>query len=108
MIGDKEYAIKCKETYKKMGLVAHAYFVKEAEQPRYVYNLLTKIRPNILVMTGHDAFIRKRNDIYNITLLNPDGKQTGVTSIAVDGEEIVGSYVGLKNDGKEHSVVITM
>jgi len=64
--GDKEYAIKCKETYKKMGLVAHAYFVKESEQPRYVYSLLTKIRPNILVMTGHDAFIRKRNDIYNI------------------------------------------
>ena len=28
--------------------------------------------------------------------------------VAVDGEEIDGSYVGLKNDGKEHSVVITM
>ena len=64
--GDAEYAIKCKDTYRKMGLVAHAYHVKEAEQPRYVYNLLTRIRPNILVMTGHDAFIRKRNDIYNI------------------------------------------
>ena len=55
------------------------------------------------------TMVRKfRNDIYNITLLNPDGKQTCVTSIAVDGEEIDGSYVGLKNDGKEHSVVITM
>ncbi len=64
--GDKEYAIKCKETYRKMGLTAHAYHVKESEQPKYVYNLLTRIRPNILVMTGHDAFIRKRNDIYNI------------------------------------------
>lgn len=64
--GDKEYAIKCKETYRKMGLIVHAYHVKESEQPKYVYNLLTRIRPNILVMTGHDAFIRKRNDIYNI------------------------------------------
>ncbi len=64
--GDGEYAVRCKETYKKMGLVAHAYHVKEAEQPKYIYNLLTRIRPNILVMTGHDAFIRKRNDIYNI------------------------------------------
>ena len=64
--GDAEYALKCKETYKKMGLVAHIYHVREQEQARHVYNLLTKVRPNILVMTGHDAFIRKRNDIYNI------------------------------------------
>ncbi len=64
--GDADYAIKCKETYKKMGVTAHVYNIKESDQPRYVYSLLNKIRPNILIMTGHDAFIRKRNDIYNI------------------------------------------
>lgn len=64
--GDSEYAVKCKEMYKKMGITAHVYNIKEQEQPRHIYNLLTKIRPNILVLTGHDAFIRKRNDIYNI------------------------------------------
>lgn len=64
--GDPEYAIKCKDVYKKMGITAHVYNIKEQEQPKHVYNLLTKIRPNILVLTGHDAFIRKRNDIYNI------------------------------------------
>ncbi len=64
--GDAEYAMKCKDVYKKMGITAHVYNIKEQDQPKYVYNLLTKIRPNILVLTGHDAFIRKRNDIYNI------------------------------------------
>lgn len=64
--GDPEYAMKCKDVYKKMGITAHVYNIKEQEQPKHVYNLLTKIRPNILVLTGHDAFIRKRNDIYNI------------------------------------------
>lgn len=64
--GDADYAIKCKEIYKKMGIIAHVYNIKESEQPRHVYSLLTKIRPNILILTGHDAFIRKRNDIYNI------------------------------------------
>lgn len=64
--GDPEYAIKCKDVYKKMGITAHVYNIKEHEQPKHVYNLLTKIRPNILVLTGHDAFIRKKNDIYNI------------------------------------------
>lgn len=64
--GDPEYAMKCKDVYKKMGIIAHVYNIKEQDQPKHVYNLLTKIRPNILVLTGHDAFIRKRNDIYNI------------------------------------------
>lgn len=64
--GDAEYAVKCKDMYKKMGITAHVYNIKEPEQPRHIYSLLTKIRPNILVLTGHDAFIRKRNDIYNI------------------------------------------
>lgn len=49
-----------------MGVMAHVYNIVESEQPRYVYNLLTKIRPNILVLTGHDAFIRKKSDMYNI------------------------------------------
>ncbi len=64
--GDSEYALKCKDVYKKMGITAHVYNIKEQDQPKHVYNLLSKIRPNILVLTGHDAFIRKRNDIYNI------------------------------------------
>lgn len=64
--GDPEYALKCKDMYKKMGITAHVFNIKEQEQPRHVYSLLTRIRPNILVLTGHDAFIRKKNDIYNI------------------------------------------
>ncbi len=64
--GDIDYARKCKDVYKKMGVIAHVYNIAEPEQPRHVYNLLTKIRPNILVLTGHDAFIRKRSDMYNI------------------------------------------
>lgn len=64
--GDPEYALKCKDMYKKLGIVAHVYNIKENEQPKHIYSLLTRIRPNILVLTGHDAFIRKKNDIYNI------------------------------------------
>lgn len=64
--GDPEYAVKCKDVYKKLGINAHVYNIKEQEQPKHIYSLLTKIRPNILVLTGHDAFMRKKNDIYNI------------------------------------------
>ncbi len=64
--GDPEYTEKCREAYRKMGLTVYAYNIPESEQYRQVYSLLQKIRPNILILTGHDAFMRKRNDIYNI------------------------------------------
>lgn len=64
--GDLEYASKCKDVYKRMGVTAYVYNIVESEQPKYIYSLLSKIRPNILILTGHDAFIRKKNDIYNI------------------------------------------
>lgn len=64
--GDAEYARRCKDVYKKMGITAYVYNISESEQPKHIYSLLSKIRPNILIVTGHDAFIRKRNDIYNI------------------------------------------
>ena len=49
-----------------MGLTVYAYNIPESEQYKQVYQLLQKIRPNILILTGHDAFMRKRNDIYNV------------------------------------------
>lgn len=64
--GDLEYAQKCKENYKKMGMTAYVYTIPEQEQYKQVYSLLQKVRPNILILTGHDAFMKKRNDIYNI------------------------------------------
>ena len=64
--GDGEYTEKCKQNYKKMGLIAYVYNISEEEQYKHVYYLLQKIRPNILILTGHDAFLRKKNDMYNI------------------------------------------
>ncbi len=64
--GDAEYTEKCRDSYRKLGLTAYAYNIPESEQYKQVYSLLQKIRPNILILTGHDAFFKRRNDIYNI------------------------------------------
>ncbi|MBR1883481.1 MAG: sporulation peptidase YabG [Clostridia bacterium] len=64
--GDAEYTEKCKENYRRMGLTAYVYNIAEQEQYKYVYNLLQQIRPNILILTGHDAFFRRKNDMYDI------------------------------------------
>lgn len=63
---DRDYCVECKEIYKKMGIKANIFNVDEREQYRQVVNLLQRYKPEILVLTGHDAFIRRRNDMYNI------------------------------------------
>lgn len=64
--GDKDYCNECKRIYKEMGINAIIYNIDEREQYRQVGVLLSKYKPEILVLTGHDAFIKRRNDIYNI------------------------------------------
>lgn len=64
--GDEEYCKQCRDIYKKMGITAYVFNIEESEQYKQVYNLLQKYKPEILVLTGHDAFIKRRNDIYNI------------------------------------------
>ena len=61
--GDSEYLETCLEEYRKLGLSATGRFVTEKEQPAKVFELLQEFRPDILVLTGHDGFI-KGNDSY--------------------------------------------
>lgn len=66
--GDKKYSQKSYYYYKKLGLNAIVKNIPEYRQPRVVYRLLEVYEPDILVITGHDAMIRKGsryNDIYN-------------------------------------------
>ncbi len=64
--GDEEYSKKCMEIYKHFGINAAVLNIEEKEQYKQVYPLLQRYKPEILILTGHDAFIKKRNDIYNI------------------------------------------
>lgn len=66
--GDKKYAQRAYNYYKKMGLKAIVKNIPESQQPIVIYNLLNQYHPDILIITGHDAMIRKNtnfNDIYN-------------------------------------------
>ena len=49
-----------------MGITAYIFNIEEREQYRQVYGILQKYKPEILVLTGHDAFMKRRNDIYNL------------------------------------------
>jgi spore coat assembly protein len=61
--GDEEYLETCLNEYKRLGITTVGKFIAEREQPLKVYGLLQEYRPDILVLTGHDGFI-KGNDSY--------------------------------------------
>jgi spore coat assembly protein len=64
--GDKEYLETCIEEYKKLGIEAIGEYVPEREQPQKVAGLLAGHRPDILVLTGHDGFIKGQDNRTNI------------------------------------------
>jgi len=61
--GDRKYSEKSYIYYKKLGLNAVVKNIPEYKQPRVVYNLLEAYQPDILVITGHDRYDKKRNKI---------------------------------------------
>jgi len=49
-----------------------------------------------------------RGAVYNVEIVNPDGVQTGVKRIEVDGSEIKGNVLPDFRDGNTHQVQVLM
>ncbi|MDI6710746.1 MAG: sporulation peptidase YabG [Thermoanaerobacterales bacterium] len=64
--GDPDYLELCMTTYKQLGVPHDGYHIPENKQPKEVYGLLEKHRPNILVLTGHDAYTKGKTDFRNM------------------------------------------
>ena len=60
--GDKDYLEKCLNFYKKNRVMAFGRSIKEENFDTYVKSLLKEINPDILIITGHDALIKKTSD----------------------------------------------
>ncbi|WDC83711.1 hypothetical protein PL321_14210 [Caloramator sp. mosi_1] len=46
--------------------------------------------------------------IYNIKVINNNGKCTGIEKIELDGETLKEKYIPLFNDNKEHKIIVYM
>ncbi len=53
--GDEEYLKMCLKTYRQLNLEADGEWISEANQPEQIVAVVKKYRPDILVITGHDA-----------------------------------------------------
>lgn len=65
--GDEEYLKMCLKTYSQLNIDAVGRCIEEAKQPDTIIELIDEFRPDILVLTGHDALIGNgKKDYKNI------------------------------------------
>lgn len=64
--GDKDYLNKCLKYYEEMNIPAMGIVEKENNIANNIHKLLDDYSPNILVITGHDAYYKKKGSIEDI------------------------------------------
>ena len=60
--GDSEYLETCLKVYKQLSLDAVGRAVTEKKQPEIIVDLVKEIKPDIVVLTGHDSVLRTPDD----------------------------------------------
>ena len=60
--GDDDYLDRCMNFYKQMGIQANGMAMREDLFSSKIVELVKEYRPDILVITGHDAFYMKKNN----------------------------------------------
>ncbi|MEG2600391.1 MAG: sporulation peptidase YabG [Bacilli bacterium] len=63
--GDNDYLKKCLSFYKENNLQAIGKIEKEEEVPNNIEEWIKEYRPNIVVITGHDAYYKKKRNNEN-------------------------------------------
>jgi spore coat assembly protein len=64
--GDPAYLRKCMEIYGTLHIPAEGYYLHESKMPEALYRLLPKVKPDILVITGHDGLLKQKQDYHDL------------------------------------------
>ena len=64
--GDEEYLKRCMKYYKLNNVFAIGKKIDEKEIPNDIVDIIDEIKPDIVIITGHDAYYRKNGDKKNI------------------------------------------
>jgi spore coat assemly protein len=64
--GDSEYLETCLKVYKQLSLDAVGRAIPEKKQADIIVDLVKEIKPDIVVLTGHDSVVRVTEDYLNL------------------------------------------
>jgi spore coat assembly protein len=64
--GDNDYLSRCLKFYKDAGVFAVGKKVHEIDIASNIKSYIDEVKPDIIIITGHDAYYRKKGDVENI------------------------------------------
>lgn len=64
--GDAEYLEVCLKTYKQLSLDAVGRVIPEKDQSSKIVDLVKEVKPDIVVITGHDGMVKGITDYINL------------------------------------------
>jgi spore coat assembly protein len=64
--GDKDYLDRCMKFYDSIGVNANGIALHESVMSSKIFDLIKEYRPDIVVITGHDAYYAKKNNKLDI------------------------------------------
>jgi spore coat assemly protein len=64
--GDSSYLKKCTALYRKIGVPVYGVHCHEREMPEKIGPLIDQIRPDILVITGHDSYSKSKGKVSDL------------------------------------------
>ncbi len=64
--GDSEYLERCLNFYKKNNVYAIGKKISENEMAQKMHLLLAEYQPDVVIVTGHDAYYQKKGDIHDV------------------------------------------
>ncbi|MEK6264427.1 MAG: sporulation peptidase YabG [Clostridium sp.] len=64
--GDAEYLEVCLKTYKQFSLEAVGRIISEKDQPGQIVALVKEIKPDIVIITGHDGMVKGITDYVDL------------------------------------------
>ena len=61
--GDKEYLDRCMFFYESLGIKANGISIAEGNIHKKIFDLINDFKPDIVVITGHDALVNKGESV---------------------------------------------
>lgn len=65
--GDEDYLRRCMNLYKKLNIMAYGVCLTEDNIKNEIVTYLEKLRPDVLVITGHDAYYKRKGSMSDVS-----------------------------------------
>lgn len=102
--GDGNYMKKSMQLYTQMRVPAYGIHIHESQMPHLLQRLLPQVKPDIVVITGHDGVLKNRlpNELHNINSYKNSLNFVNAVKIAREYEKTLDGLVVIAGACQSH------